>query len=249
MPDPKSKAREREAQLKALREELEAELERDLAANLNEGGMPPLGAPVSIPIMENTDASPKRILEALFFASAKPLPKEEIKRIVGAGFSRPPTLREVEAWIAELKEEYHREGRSFELREVAGGWQIVTLKGYAPWVARLELERRVRQASRSALETLAILAYKQPVTRAQIEELRGVDISGVLSTLLEKGSIKIVGKKEVAGRRFLYGTTEEFLEHFGLRSLKDLPPIEEIKSLVERAVRREEFTGEGQEPA
>jgi segregation and condensation protein B len=94
------------------------------------------------------------------------------------------------------------------------------------------------------LETLAILAYKQPVSRAEIEELRGVDVSGVLSTLLERGFIKIVGKKEVPGRPFLYGTTEKFLEHFGLKSLTDLPSIGEIRTLVERAVRKEELLGE-----
>ena len=126
--------------------------------------------------------------------------------------------------------------------EIAGGFEIVTHKEYAPWLARLELQKKIRQASRSALETLAVLAYKQPVTRAEIEELRGVDISGVLSTLLEKGFIKIVGKKEVAGRPFLYGTTDKFLEHFGLKSVDDLPPIGEIKSLIERAVRKEEWT-------
>ena len=218
------------AQLKALREELESQIETDLASHppLYEPRVPDSGTPGP------KDLSPKRILEALLFASSKPLAAHEIRKIV-SGVSP----REIESLAQELREEYDREGHSFELIEIAGGWQIVTRKTYATWLARLELQKKVKQASRSALETLAILAYKQPVTRAEIEELRGVDISGVLSTLLERGFVKIAGKKEVAGRPFLYGTTEKFLEHFGLKSLADLPQIGEIKSMVERAVRKE----------
>ncbi len=246
------KEKERIAQLKALREELESQIEADLAENLGELTPP---RPVS-PMDEGspTDLSPKRVLEALFFASSKPLTVGEIKKLVGAGpCARPqledrgqpqgvaPANKEIECIILELKEEYRRDDRSFELIEIAGGYQIVTRKAYARWLTKLELQKRVKQASRSALETLAILAYKQPVTRAEIEDLRGVDISGVLSTLLERGFVKIVGKKEVVGRPFLYGTTEKFLEHFGLKSLADLPQIGEIKNMVERAVKKEVF--------
>lgn len=238
MADPKAKEKEREAQLKALREELEAQIEEKLVQEDTSLLRPPSGPPQS-------DMSPKRVLEALLFASAKPLTVNEIRKVIpGAG------AKEIEGLASELREEYRREGRSFELMEIAGGWQMVTKKEYASSLARLELEKRVKQASRSALETLAILAYKQPVTRAEIEELRGVDVSGVLSTLLERGFVKIVGKKEVAGRPFLYGTTEKFLEHFGLKALSDLPSIGEIKTLVERAVRKEELLGGGaQAPA
>jgi len=256
MADSRTKEKERAAQLKALREELESQIERDLAESpvKFEPRLSPADGPVT------GDVSPKRTLEALLFASSKPLTVGEIRKVfVGAGFPRPlegdegkgrgdlvaPTTKQIEGWIGELKEEYNREGRSFEVVEIAGGFQIVTRKAYAVWLARLEFQKRVRQASRSALETLAILAYKQPVTRAEIEEIRGVDISAVLSTLLERGFIRIVGKKEVPGRPFLYGTTEKFLEHFGLKSLTDLPEIGEIKTLVERAVRKEEWIGEG----
>lgn len=233
MPDSKLKEKERETQLKALREELEAQLEADLrAVGADLSVTPSLAAGES----KAKDISPKRILEALLFVTAKPLTASDIRKIIPG-----ITARELERLIHELREEYEREGRSFELIEIAGGFEIVTRKEYSPWLARLELQRKVRQASRSALETLAILAYKQPVTRAEVEELRGVDISGVLSTLIERGFIKIVGKKEVAGRPFLYGTTEKFLEHFGLKSLDSLPPIGEIKTLVERAVRKEAF--------
>jgi segregation and condensation protein B len=183
--------------------------------------------------------SPKRILEALLFASGKPLTIPEIKKL-----AQGVTPKEIEKLIGELREEYNREARSFELIDIAGGFQIVTRKEYAAWLARLEQQKKAKQASHSALETLAIMAYKQPVTRAEIEELRGVDISGVLLTLLERGFIKIVGKKEVPGRPFLYGTTEKFLEHFGLKSLSDMPQIAEIKTLVEKAVKREGMEGE-----
>lgn len=234
-----NKEKERIAQLKALREELESQIEADLAENLGE-----LQRPVS-PIDEPaTDLSPKRVLEALFFASDKPMTINEIRKIVGA-----MTAKQIEILITELRDEYNKESRSFELIEIAGGYQLVTRKAYARWLAKLELQKRVKQASRSALETLAILAYKQPVTRAEIEELRGVDISGVLSTLLERGFVKIVGKKDVVGRPFLYGTTEKFLEHFGLKSLADLPQIGEIKNMVERAVRKEQFIEAAAEPS
>lgn len=236
MSESKVSEKERAAQLKALRRELERNMEEDLAEVLK-------SAPSFVtPSSDNgtKDLSPKRVLEALLFASGKPMTMGEIRKIVPQA-----TAKQLEAFIQELKEEYNGEGRSFELIEIAGGYEIATRKEYSSWLGRLELERKNRQASRSALETLAILAYKQPVTRAEIEELRGVDISGVLSTLLERGYIKIVGKKEVAGRPFLYGTTEKFLEHFGLKSVKDLPPIGEIKSLVDRAVRKEEFTENG----
>ncbi len=237
--------KERTAQLKALRRELESQMEQDLR-NVVLSGAKDLRDPsaTSSPQDDVNPISPKRILEALLFASGKPLMMNEIRKILTSA-----SVKEVEAWIQELKEEYAREGRSFELIEIAGGYEIVTRKEYANWLARLELQKRIRQASRSALETLAILAYKQPVTRAEVEEIRGVDISGVLTTLLERGFVKITGKKEVPGRPFLYGTTEKFLEHFGLKSVQDLPPISEIKTLVERAVRKEEFISESEGPA
>lgn len=235
MAETKLSEKEREAKLKAIRRELEEQIEADLTSNLPE--MPSLTqAEVN---GEKREATPKRILEALLFASAKPLTANDIRKIL-QGIS----LKEIQTLVAELREEYIRDGRSFELIEIAGGWEMVTRREFAPWLARLELQRKIRQASRSALETLAILAYKQPVTRAEIEDLRGVDVAAVLSTLLERGFVKIAGKKEVPGRPFLYGTTDKFLEHFGLKSLAGLPNIGEIKNLVERAVRKEELIGE-----
>ena len=238
MPDSRVKEKERGAQLKALREELETEMEEKLAEtpllpSPLEGGRERVRG-------DAAELSPKRILEALFFASGRPLTAPEIKKMIpGIG------VKEMEKLAGELRAEYERERRSFELIQIAGGWQIVTRKEYAAWLLRLEQQKKARQGTQSALETLAILAYKQPVTRAEIEELRGVDVSAVLSTLLEKGFIKIAGKKEVAGRPFLYGTTDKFLEHFGLKSLADLPQIAEIKNLVERAVKKEEHESQG----
>lgn len=235
MAEAKLSDKEREAKFKALRRELEEQIEADLTSNL-----PPTPSLMQTGGNgERREATPKRILEALLFASAKPLTANDIRKIL-QGMS----AKEIQAFVAELGEEYNRDGRSFELIEIAGGWEMVTRREFAPWLARLELQRKIRQASRSALETLAILAYKQPVTRAEIEDLRGVDVAAVLSTLLERGFVKIVGKKEVPGRPFLYGTTEKFLEHFGLKSLAGLPNIGEIKNLVERAVRKEELIGE-----
>ena len=240
MPDSKLKEKEREAQLKALRQELEDQIEADLtAAEL----MPPNLTPQTraVPQAEGArpeELSPKRIIEALLFASSKPLTLPEIRKVIQGIHAK-----EIENLAGELREEYQREGRSFELIEIAGGYQIVTRREYVNWLVRLELQKKARQASRSALETLAVLAYKQPVTRAEIEAIRGVDVSAVISTLLEKNFIKMTGKKEVPGRPFLYGTTEKFLEHFGLKSIADLPPIEEIKNLLERAVKREELIG------
>lgn len=261
MSSSKISEKERKEQLRALREELETKIEEDLekeglivgarSPRPEDGETPPLRRE------SDPNLSGKRILEALLFASSKPLTVNEIQKIVGAGFprseteiegrgNRAPTIKEkeIQRLVEELRDEYHKEDRSFEIIEIAGGWQIVTKKAYAVWLARLELQKKIRQASQSALETLAILAYKQPVTRAEIEQIRGVDVSAVISTLLERGFIKIVGKKEVAGRPFLYGTTEKFLEHFGLKSIGDLPPIQEIKTLIDRAVKKEELIGE-----
>ncbi len=117
---------------------------------------------------------------------------------------------------------------ALEIRHVAEGYQIATKPEYSEYVRRLYRERTALRLSPAALETLAIIAYRQPVTKAEIEETRGVDCSGVLETLLEKKLIKIVSRKEVIGRPLLYGTTQEFLKYFGLTSLSDLPPLEQF---------------------
>lgn len=235
--------KERESALKKLREEISEEIALQLSETaIADGSEAPLGAGVKEPVSQWTDQEirddehAKRIVEAVLFTAAKPVTIQELKRSLG-GFSQA----KIEGIIQELQAEYVRDARSFRIQEIAGGFECSTDPQYAPWILKLELQRKVKQATQSALETLAILAYKQPVTRAEIEDLRGVDVSGVLATLLDRNLIKIAGRKEVPGRPFLYGTTDKFLEHFGLKSLKDLPDISEIKSLVDHSVRKEEL--------
>ena len=228
----KQKEKEREAQPKALREELHQEITDQLPAELT--AEQEKRSVETHPIRNEAEA--KRIIEAILFTASKPVTVAELKRSL-TGFALP----KIEQVIRELQSEYERNGCSFRIQEIAGGFECSTDPKYAPWILKLELQRKAKQATQSALETLAILAYKQPITRAEIEDLRGVDVSGVLSTLTDRGLIKIVGKKEVPGRPFLYGTTEKFLEHFGLKSIQNLPDISEIRSLIENSVKKEEL--------
>lgn len=231
----KQKEKEKEAQLKALREELAKEISDQLPPEVR-GDVRHVPKAESQPRKVYDDREAKRVIEAILFTSGKPVTVGDLKRALSSyGEAK------IEKLVRELQAEYERDRRSFQINEIAGGFECATDPKYAPWILKLELQRKSRQATQSALETLAILAYKQPITRAEIEDLRGVDVSGVLATLLERNLIKIVGKKEVPGRPFLYGTTDKFLEHFGLKSIADLPDISEIKSLIENSVRREEL--------
>jgi segregation and condensation protein B len=168
------------------------------------------------------------ILEALLFMAADPLPINRIVSLLGT-VPRP----EVQEALIRLKEDYTRAGRGLHLVEFAGGYRLVTKPDYAPWIKRLEKVKAPAKLSRSALESLAIIAYKQPIVRAEIEQIRGVETSGVLRTLLERKLVRIVGRKEEPGRPIMYGTTKFFLEHFGLRDLSQLPPLREFKELGE----------------
>lgn len=165
----------------------------------------------------------KKIIEVLLFVSERPLPVDKISEVV-EGFEKDG----IKSIIEELNGEYAAAGRSFGINEVGGGFQILTDPFYAPWVRRLTAKDKSKRLSTPALETLAIVAYKQPVTRADIEAIRGVSIEGVLDTLLERNLIKTVGRKDVVGRPFMYGTTKDFLIHFGLNSLEDLPKLNEF---------------------
>lgn len=162
------------------------------------------------------------IVEALIFASPDPLTPKQLFKLLD---SEP--REEVEAALAELRRRYERAG-GLRLVEVAGGYQIVTRPELSEWVRRLFHERTTQRLSAQALETLAVIAYKQPVTAAEITEIRGVNTSGVIGTLLERGLAKISGRKQVVGRPFLYSTTREFLDRFGLKDLQDLPKIEDM---------------------
>lgn len=164
----------------------------------------------------------KSIIEALIFASPDPLTPKTLFKLLE---SEP--REDVEAALAELGRDYDRPG-GLQLVQVAGGYQIVTRPELHEWVRRLFHERKTQKLSVQALETLAVIAYKQPVTMPEIAEIRGVNTSGVLGTLLERRLIKIVGRKQVVGRPFLYATTREFLIRFGLRDLTELPKIEEM---------------------
>ena len=181
-----------------------------------------------------------RVLEALLFASDKPLSAAEcVKHLKGAVEAAPEDLEvaalaktkqdEVAGAMRELGSEYEEQQRGFRMVESGGGWKVVTSPEAAPWVRQLFPENRPARLSPSALETLAIVAYRQPITRADIEAVRGVNVDGVMQTLLERGVIRITGRSEVPGRPLLYGTTEFFLEHFGLRTLEELPNCAELR--------------------
>lgn len=174
------------------------------------------------------DSELKAILETLLFVSHGPV---TLDRLVAAleGVVRA----EVKQVLRHLQEDYERAGRGLQLVEVAGGFQLVTRPEYAPWIRRLEKSKPAPKLSRSALESLAVIAYKQPIVRSEIEKIRGVETSSVLKTLLERKLVRIVGRKEEPGRPILYGTTKYFLQHFGLRDLSELPPLREFKELGE----------------
>jgi segregation and condensation protein B len=177
-------------------------------------------------IVSNKDngasAELKAVLEALIFASPEPLTRNAIDKLLA---SEPQ--EDVDAALAELRRDYERPG-GLHLVEVAGGYQIVTRPELHEWVRRLFHERTTQKLTVQALETLAVIAYKQPLTALEITEIRGVNTSGVLNTLLERHLIKIVGRKHVVGRPFLYATTKEFLIRFGLNDLNDLPKVEDM---------------------
>ena len=164
----------------------------------------------------------KAILEALIFASPDPLTPKAMYKLLD---SEPK--EDVQAALAGLKQDYERAG-GLQLVEVAGGYQIVTRPDLHEWVRRLFHERTTQKLSVQALETLAVIAYKQPITALEVTEIRGVNTAGVLSTLLERHLIKIVGRKKVVGRPFLYATTKEFLIRFGLNDLSDLPKVDDM---------------------
>ena len=164
----------------------------------------------------------KQIIEALLFVSEKPVTIEDL-RIALDGPDDESMLKAIE----ELKNDYQSSGRSFTVGELAGGYQIITNPEFAPWINKL-FKREETRLSGPSLETLAIIAYKQPLTRGEIEKIRGVSVEGVLKTLLDKNLIKIRGRKDAPGRPIAYGTTEEFLKRFGLKGLEHLPKLRDF---------------------
>ncbi len=180
----------------------------------------------------NDNTSPlsglKGILEAILFVSGEPLSVDRMLGVV-EGVAREELMSALRA----LQADYSAEGRGLQLVEVAGGFQMTTRPDCAPWIKRLERAKEGARLSRSAMETLAIVAYKQPAVRAEIEQIRGVDSAGVLKTLLERRMVRIVGRKDAPGRPIMYGTTRQFLQAFGLKDLSDLPALRDIKELKE----------------
>ena len=173
--------------------------------------------------MERTEI--KLILESLLFSTETPMRLEKLNEIF------PDThLKDLREIMSELKEEYDTLNRSFAIREVANGFQFYTKAEYSPWIKKFKKIRPAR-LSPATLETMAIIAYKQPITRAEIEDVRGVDAGGILRALLEKSLIKIIGKKDVPGKPLIYTTTPKFLTMFGLKGLKDLPTLEDISQV------------------
>lgn len=172
-----------------------------------------------------TEQDLKYILEALLFVADTPLSTDRIKSIVSAD------AKNINETLAELAREYEERKGGFCLVEVAGGYQIRTRPEFAEWIKKL-LQPNPLKMSKAALETLTIIAYKQPIIRSEIEHIRGVDSGGILRMLLELKLIRVLGRKEIPGRPLIYSTTKRFLEIFGLKDLKDLPTPEEIRELV-----------------
>src|SRR5260370_31918474 len=201
----------------------------------------PVGPDGEMPRLASAEL--KSILEALIFASPEPLTPKAIFKLLAT-----EPKEDIQAALAQLKQDYDRPG-GLQLVEVAGGYQIVTRHDLHDWVRRLFHERTTQKLTVQALETLAVIAYRQPITAAEITDVRGVNTAGVLNTLLERHLIKIVGSKQVVGRPFLYATTKEFLIRFGLNDLADLPKVEDMAEalgleapiLVEQTPREEDL--------
>src|SRR5438034_7935094 len=184
-----------------------------------------------------------RIIEALLFSAPKPLSIRELAAAIKGARAEDPaaagpnefarvTEGEIAAALEQLKMEYVREQRAFQIIEKAEGWQLVTDPTFASWVRQLFPVPKPARLTAPGLETLAIIAYRQPITRADVEAVRGVNIDGVLQTLMERGLVKIAGRAEIPGRPLLYETTQFFLDHFGLRNLDELPNAEELRRRI-----------------
>jgi len=166
----------------------------------------------------------KSIIEAVLFAADEPISVGRLKTVIETA-----DARQIKACVEELNGEYKASNRAFVIEEVAEGYRMFTRPEFNEWLGKLFRQRSKGRLSLAALETLAIIAYKQPIERAQIEDIRGVNVDHIVRTLHEKELIKIVGRSEKLGRPLLYGTTKKFLEHFGLKSLGDLPRVSELE--------------------
>jgi segregation and condensation protein B len=168
------------------------------------------------------DREKKSVLEALLFLSGEPITLSTIKDVIDIPES------EIKRLLDELIIEYREQNRGLIIAEIANGYQMVTNPGYSEWVIKFRNTQLSSKLSMPALETLSIIAYKQPLIKAEIEQLRGVNSDSAIRTLLEKRLIKVIGRKEAPGRPFLYGTTREFLQYFGLKDLTELPTLKDL---------------------
>jgi segregation and condensation protein B len=166
----------------------------------------------------------KTILEAILFTSDEPVSAERLAEAAGDAVT-PAAVREA---LTQLRDEYAAAGRAFAVDEIAGGFQMMTRPEFAKYLRKLLQARREARFTQAALETLSIVAYKQPVTRAEVEDIRGVASGDMIRTLIEKGLVRIAGRSEHLGRPLLYGTTKKFLQVFGLSSIKDLPSDKQL---------------------
>jgi len=182
------------------------------------------------------------IVEALIFASPKPISSKEI-----AKFGEIDSPKEVERIVEHLNETYEKNHRSFRIKAIAGGFQFFTINSYAPYVSELFRDKNKFRLSRAMLEVLSVIAVKQPITKPVIDKIRGADSGGTVHSLLEAGLITVKGRQKSPGKPFIYGTTNEFLKTFGLESLGDIPNEEEIQQLFEEKAREEEITQKDEE--
>lgn len=180
--------------------------------------------------------SKRHIIESLIFASDEPLTARQIIDILALAENGAPRMRvredDVYTFIRDLNAEYVQAGRSFRIIQVAGGFQFATMPEFAEWLGRMVKEKAKRKLSQATLETLSVVAYKQPVTKPEIEAIRGVNADYAIQKLMERGLITIVGRAVTAGRPLLYGTTADFLKHFGLNDLSELPKPREIDEIM-----------------
>ncbi len=172
---------------------------------------------------EDFEINSDSVIEAVLFASDEPLNSNRLSKIAET------STKQIKQSIKNLNEKYRANRNAFRIESIAGGYQMLTLSAYSYWIKKLLRSRSESKLSPAALETLAIISYKQPIIKADIEAIRGVSVGEITRGLMYKGLVKVVGRAEVVGRPMLYGTTKKFLETFGLNSLKDLPKIEELK--------------------
>ncbi len=194
-------------------------------------------------VNELDDQQLKSAIEALLFISGSPLTVDRLK-----GVFEDAAKEQIEAQLTILKQEYEARNAGILLAEVAGGYQLATCPEHAGWIRKFKSVKMSTKLSRPALETLAIIAYKQPITRMEVEAIRGVNVGGIMRNLMERRLVKIVGKKDVPGKPMMYGTTTEFLQYFGLKDLSAMPTLKEFQELEAGEEAMTPIPGEHAEP-